>query len=597
MPNSIDLKKTLPKILKHNQFWVDIMDSFSEELNDVHAEIERKKIYYDIDNQDGFDDLADLARSFGYSPDLSVDSSIENLVYNIYSIVYRIIRKSTLDGYYYVFRSLPKSGEVYALLYRGKLIRSQKGLLNVSDDINSLVSEAGVEGLQPYNFPTEKDIATLFFEPFYFDNDPMFYFDSEPMLYFDSLEITSTTKHVSSEFQIDELIEDEGQEFTMTPLYLEYLWQAVNYNRRVVEVPHVGANITFIGSGHEITDHWYPNEGGYTIPKIKTSVITMNQFYESGIGAVRFIKMGSGSPALPRTGDPSIPLPTDVENILSVSRINPSEISEGGGWISYQTMLNTNKVDREVLGQGNNESLSLSGTLFRGNIARGSVNIRIPTQFDGTLTITDDQAGALLYESEDFGTLVMGSIDYETGDYEINSTSITEVVQQFTFDPLQNSISVGLDSKIPVEPESVILSWVLPELGRTGSTNDVPQPDSDNPEWALFEDDDLDALEDNYLVYGENPVSGKLENRLVLTFNEGVNASEVTLHYNQEVLYNVNGEITASYLVEGVTEIREVGLFDINDNLVAYATFPTFKSTSYFYHFGVQFVLPTTQPD
>lgn len=603
----IDLKKNLPKLLKGNPFWQDMMDAFSEEIDAVHQEIELKRILFDIALQDESEELLETARMLGYTPDLSVDDSIENLKSNVLSAVFRIINKSSLGGYQYIFRSLPYPGDVFPLFLSGKLIRAQENLSGLISKLNAVVDDATVAGLQPFLFSAEDNFVTFLFSQLHLDSGLFLDSTSSPW-FLDTATSTVSTKHIATEFQINTLLTVDDVEYIMTPLYLDYLKEAVDYNRRVTEIPHVGANLSLVGSGHPVTDHWYPNNEGYTMPVIKTSSIVSPHFYslepiEEGfetlqtvVDQIATVRVGSGSHDLPRTNAPSISIPTDLENTISISELVGSEKEQLEDWTIIQTMINTNKVEREVLDIADPSTTYYSGTLARNNLSPGSVIITIPT-LEGVLQVHDDLGGGLVYDSPEFGSISFGTINYATGEYTIDLVSQTPIYREFSYESNQVQVTESLEESIPVVPGSVSLTWQLPIQGGVGRTVDSPFPAND-PDYGIFVHKSLDENEDNYISYYTEATAGKPPNQFVLTFADGFATNNIVLTYQQEVAYTALDQepITAEYLISGDTYITEAGLFDDNDNLLAYATFPPFHSNSFAYHIGIQFMFPTNDP-
>jgi hypothetical protein len=124
---AMNLKKLLPRILRID-FWQDFIDAVNTELlNFKTDQIDPLLKYWDISNTSDTDDLLEISKTLGYTPDRSLDSSLEHLRREIRSIIFRVINKSNYESYYFTFKNIPYLGNVYILFYNDvKLVRAIK---------------------------------------------------------------------------------------------------------------------------------------------------------------------------------------------------------------------------------------------------------------------------------------------------------------------------------------------------------------------------------------------------------------------------------------------------------------------------------------
>ncbi len=237
---SLDLKKYLPKILK-TEFWTDLMDGVSTELQNIINELILPKLdFWNIHDLTDNDQLIEIAKTFGYTPDRSLDSTTDFLKKDVDSLSYRVKKKSTSLSYYHIFRAIPHSGEIYPSYWDGdKLNRAYQ---NLDDIITHTVSK-------PFTLTPQPNFNAFLLGQITLDYDPILILDDDlniPNWFLDMQLSIIPAKHLFIEYIIDKLLTESDIEYSMFISYMEFLARATEYNRKVTMVPHVGAQLTAI---------------------------------------------------------------------------------------------------------------------------------------------------------------------------------------------------------------------------------------------------------------------------------------------------------------------------------------------------------------
>lgn len=334
----IDLKQLAPKALRNRKFWTDFIEVYQEELENVKTHLIEDGLlnFYDFRTKTNANQLLSIAKSFGYNADVSIDPSIEYLQKEIESIAFRKKFKTTYKGYEFSYKNIAWDGEVF-LLYTensaNKLIRSISSLMIASLD------EMEVFGY-PLKLEAIDSIDSIIVEELYYDQNPPIYYEELNMIY-DMSSSQIATRHVALEYFLDRIVEEEGKEYLITNDYLRFLFDKANYNRRAVEVPHVGAQISLVMDKTGLADSAIP-ESGYSIPDMKLScAIKEGEFpYDTYKTDLYKIKLGTGSQTLPlSTDNPAPEFPTDLANPLYEELLYNKELEKTDQWIIVQTMI------------------------------------------------------------------------------------------------------------------------------------------------------------------------------------------------------------------------------------------------------------------
>lgn len=266
----IDLTKYLPANLK-NQFWIDFLDAVSEELELYKEErIDVLKDFYVLRNITDEQQLIDIAKSFGYTPDRSVDDSLDYLKLVVSLINYKVKYKTSYIGYDFIFKAINTLGYVYNLyIDAGKFIRG----LNFEEVYNSL------NAITDYSLP-------------FLDYIPEFYYSLDviaistldaggtldgivPTL--DATYDLNTTHYLSIDYTPFQLIIEDSVEYYMTNTYLEYLLTGSLYNKKTTEYPQCAYQFNLLLD----TSGYFDNlsNAAYSTPALKLNCSTTNSSY------------------------------------------------------------------------------------------------------------------------------------------------------------------------------------------------------------------------------------------------------------------------------------------------------------------------------
>lgn len=416
---NVNLKKWLPSGIDILQ-WQDLMDVLSEELDLFRDNlIDPQKIVFDFRANTDVDALKNMADTFGYTVDRSLDSSVEYLQREIGSIAHRKRFKTTYIGYDYIYKNIGYEGEVFIFFYDGtKLVRA-------SSDQNFINLEALTSFDQPFKWRAEKNFDQFYTGFLAYDQDPVFNYDVGGGNY--DLEFNKiATKHVSVEYFIDKIIVEDSVEYLMTEPYLAYLANGVEYNRRAIEVPHNGIQLSILSDDSGLCDS-NSSVPGYTISEIKLEAVT-NTSVRAGtiLDDYAYVKVGTGSLTVPCNDTPLIPIPTDLDSPLFTSYLTTDEKEESGDFIVVQTVVGVQSIQDTLL------SLVPTDTI---NITY-SENIPIQkSSFTAYYTISgidyeayDDGAGSIIGDE-----VVSGTIDYTTGQVQMTLSAVTTGTPTATF--------------------------------------------------------------------------------------------------------------------------------------------------------------------
>lgn len=272
----IELRNILPGILKVTDVWPDLMDAITEELTLLQTEMEKKSYYLNVDEYTDKEELLDLSRSLGYSPNLLLDDSLPFVQKEVRDIVFRIKNKSTYFYYEYVFKNINELGNIYILFKdEVKLVRAvdEEGILTILNSHDLTIPFTEFNEILHFSEYLD-DLVEL---------DAGFFLDQSPTWYLDQSIVVKTTNHLAIEYAVDELITINGTEYIITSDYLQFLSKMVDYGRKATQIPHVGAQLSLMMD----ESGFYNNisHGTYSIPLLKTNCSVTSQ-YDSSFNTV-----------------------------------------------------------------------------------------------------------------------------------------------------------------------------------------------------------------------------------------------------------------------------------------------------------------------
>lgn len=113
------LQNTLLSPLTHDSFWSQFLNSISYEMKNVNDSYSSIKNNWNIYNNDK-NNLIRISESFGYTPNLTIDNTVDMAKREIESIPYRIREKTTYNGYSLIFQQNDSLGETFNYYWNGK---------------------------------------------------------------------------------------------------------------------------------------------------------------------------------------------------------------------------------------------------------------------------------------------------------------------------------------------------------------------------------------------------------------------------------------------------------------------------------------------
>lgn len=327
----------LHSTLKQDDFWPQFMEAIGEEYEDNKlVEIDKKIIFNNVYELEE-DGVIRLMKTFGYTPNLILDTSYEYTLLEALSVPFRIKRKTTYQGYELGFKLQDRIGKIYNLFWNGnKLIK----VIDVSDtwaNINSHALNTPFCGVDPdKNFSTIFDLATSLDVGLFLD-------DTELEWHLDQSINILPTKYLTVELCLTEIIEKEGIEYLMTSEWCKYLDTNKEYNKRAIDVPYSGGQIVSILDQSGYYNNLFPLQD-YSIPDIKLQSGTTLYKEKLGRDLVEddyfYIVAGKGSVSLE---DSNIPIFSPSRFIVAYT------FDENGGEECYD--LSSNNYNATINGE------------------------------------------------------------------------------------------------------------------------------------------------------------------------------------------------------------------------------------------------------
>lgn len=130
-------QKNLISPLTTDKLWSQFLEAYSQEFILIHNKFSEIKNTWNIEFKDK-DNLIRLAETFGYTPNLTINNSIESIKKEVESVPYRIREKSTYDGYKFIFKQNNYNGEIFSYISdKYKLVKSVDYISTLNNILNS----------------------------------------------------------------------------------------------------------------------------------------------------------------------------------------------------------------------------------------------------------------------------------------------------------------------------------------------------------------------------------------------------------------------------------------------------------------------------
>jgi hypothetical protein len=611
-----DLKmhERVPSSLR-NDFWQNVLEAFEEEFKLIYQEKHNPLInVYNVDEME-VDRLREISRLLGVEFDSTVNDSVEFLRREVENIPFKVGYKSTAVLYKSFPKALGRIGQLFLYFYKA----SSEDILRNSENI--LLALPGHDYSKPILHESRGDFTGFFEDPLRLDTnltlDPP---NEEEIWTLDTVDSEISSNHIGIELFIDRVMEKDvfdvtgasiSKEFLMTWEPLDFIMANLDFARRAIEVPHVGSQLSIIldPSGNVL-----PHGGSYTMPDIKLNGVilpdnlqNLNSVFE--VGSIEF---GIGSHDLfagvdssgyiidDSSADSAIPPSSELNSLetrVAKNSVLFDERYEDGDWFGVISEYRGQEINNFVLHNENGYQLNDSfgtgtvdgvNTSFKGQLLFPPVqkgNLRFTyTHNDTEIEILDDRGGNLITGAD-------GTIDYQTGQYIFN-----------TFFEFKNQVSIGTGDGVETEFTSIL---PLPTDAVADSEGNKIISNPANPRvWITFSANNKRfAAQDD----GNGNITHELIDTGTIDYTNGdiyllfttpiVTGTDILVEYvyERDLPPDAGTEIKVDYyFTEDPIEITEAGIFDQDNNMVAYATFPPIEFISKDFHVNVAFLLKKT---
>jgi hypothetical protein len=552
MSTNIDVGKLLPKVMQ-TDFWEDLCDSISDELELLKTEISNKiDLYYVRDITDE-SQLFEIATTFGYSPDRSLDDSLAYFKQEINSISFRIKKKTSYQSYDYIFSSIPIIGYVYNLFWDG---------LNLIKAVDSTTTETYIT-TQDYSLPFTHVIPEYYYTSLLNEAPTL---DSGQNLDENwTLDINIqkiSTHHIAIEVVPVTLITYLSQEYLLTLDYLNFLLKAANYTRKATEVPHVGVQLSLITDQSRYYDNL--SLSTYTVPSLKANfAVTQNFAIDSKF--FMFYKLCAGigqQPMFSRLSPPPGNI-SSLSNEIYCKTLSDGESTDLDNWWLINSYIPSGTILNYIFATGDGSTSSLSGNFSYTNI--------IP------LTITlDYESSSVSYSIDDDGvgnlssSTFTGTINYSTGVYIFNFYKDYDITDEIISSGSVSTLNTNTANQ-NLLVETFTVTYFISSTQYTATT------------------DIYGTISGTGISSGYITATGLIS----ITFTTVIDASNVTANYTyrQYSIPDSGTSIYISYRTEEQVSITEIGIKNYSGQLIAYATVPPIYAPNSIFHLGLEFFI------
>lgn len=419
---SVDLLQWIPNSLKRSQFWKDFLEVFAEEMDLLREEkIKPLDVLFNLRENDNSECLVEVAKGYGFNPDRSIDDSLEFIRRDVESIGYRKKFKTIYGGYEYIYKSIDYNGQVFIVFYNGSKVMRAYDPQNISN-IKQIIDDEGFL-ITPYLWLAEKNFSEFITGDLFYDNNPVLNYDIQGTQY-DVATTLLTTKHVALEYFLDRTIAVEGNTYLMTNDYFEYLFNGAEYNRRAIEVPHAGCQMTLIA---DISGYYDVYSQPHSINAIEADFAINTLTYVSG-DYVK-VKIGTGVQSLPSEQGGGI-FPTDLAEPLYESILEEEEVYMDSDLSAINVKINIENIKDVELSPTATSLISI--VVENVPIQRESVKVTYAISGSDYIALDDGEGNIT-------GTnITSGTIDYITGQIDITFSTATDdkVVSAFNYNSL-----------------------------------------------------------------------------------------------------------------------------------------------------------------
>jgi len=558
---AINIKKKLPRVLQV-PFWQDFSDVISTELTNVKTYLaDLKAQTFDLGALKAAGDnsqFIEICKMLGFTPDTSLDQTSEYLYQETGVVTDRVKYKTTYLGYNIIFDESGRKGQTFLWYWNGyRLVRAYSG-----SNFTAIVAQ---DYSLPFEFVAEQNYASFLFATMYLDQTtPSVTLDNPVPWFLDQATFKVSTKHIGCEYFIDQVILnplDSNNPYLMTKEYLSYLLNGMLYNRGITDVPHVGCQLSLMCDNTGYFDNAFTAGNTYSLPdlQMKCSILPANFDYVNNIAVLAYMKIGTGTQGLKNKAG-SGTYPTDLQIPVYKLSFEQDSTAINSSWILAYGDFFGNKVNLETIGTGDGTTTSFSYSMLHTPILPGSIVI---TYINATVayTVTDvDKDGTLS------GSNAVGTINYNTGAITLTTQRDVQIIQESMAVTTTTTLSHTM-ARNPIVPYTYTLFYVI---------GGVQYIVLDNGDGTIGNGTGSDGI--------TGPGAGSkgtinYSTGLVQVNFSGVGTDagqpiDASYEYTSTTAPDNTKVITLQYQTLNPLKYTEVGLFDVTDNLVAYATFP-----------------------
>lgn len=338
--------KKLHSTLKIDDLWPQFLQALSVELDSYLIDVDLTKNYKNIyfDYQYYFDggfpntvyeefldggypytlypatqdeifvqNMKRLAVKYGYNPNLILIDSPDFLRMELLSIAYRIVNKTTYNGFLFPLKEVLRKGEVYNFIYNDSKLVKTVVWGSEDSEMDSILKWYATHSTSDFILPftnvySDRNYQTVVDNRVLLDTGRTL--DETPSWYLDGTKY-APTKHIGIEYYIDQIITKQSVEYLLYNDFFRYIEQSSDYNRHMNVVTHTGATLNFVAPPSQAYN-FFDNTKSYTIPDLKLKAQSTFAIGSNTLDAVKYISVGTGTRSIPSTVDASIFLKQDT---------------------------------------------------------------------------------------------------------------------------------------------------------------------------------------------------------------------------------------------------------------------------------------------
>lgn len=548
----LGLERKIPKNI-FNNFWKQFLDAVEEEMNLMIQSLEERKSYYDIT-------LMHQDRILEFLSELIVpyDSNIEKyeagfLRNFIATLNYLILYKSSPRSILTIVPMISRKGTFYITYYsNGNAVHHADPL---SDQL--IANSKDLVFLKP-----KKEYTNFIAENIHLDENKTL--DENPSWILDNFLAYVNSPVVLLEIFLDRAITDlHAQEALLKEEYFYYLKNSAAFIKKVTDIYSYGAQLTIRLDGSGYID--YDNAPYTNVPTRLNGLVSedFSLLYDDysvivGGGKATNLRKQSGGA-----------FPLSVVQPITKVKVLPDKIQTTPSHKIFTVIVRGKFNNLETLGTGNGTQKIFTATLQKAPLQDKGITI---TYYHNNIKrVVKDENGTLIGDGK-------GTVDIATG-------SITLITEK----DIPYDMVIGTGNGTQTSYSGTVGTSVNPGSFRVSFVVDGVM--------LLAQDDGSGS------IVGLNISSGTIDystGAYSIVFGLAPqNSTAISAKWERTIdLPPDNTSIVEiTYLSRDYIPITEVGLWsNIQNTLVAYATFPPIELPSYEFHLTINIVIDTTIP-